>query len=635
MATAALACVLVVLASFSVIASRATNTRARAAAFAEVLNESFQRAHFAVASEESLERKYRLEPSAEVRARYLRAGDDLLASLGKIERAGDPAMAGLARRARDVYTPYRAATEKLFAAVDARDTERVLAIDEHEGEPKFAELEDLVVNGAATQQVKVSDRIADLRRTSRLLTILTPIVFLIGFVMLAVFILVLRSYRRQIRRRALVDPLTGMATRAVLLDAANDAIVAARRRGRQSAVAVFDVDHFNEINDTLGHHCGDEVIREIGRRLRTQVGSDDLVVHCGGAEFGVLFVDVADAADARCRAQTIHDAMNAPLTIADLEFTVEMSGGLALGPGHTDSAAHLLRNADVAMHAAKTDHLKLAVYDPESDRHTPVKLALLGDLRRAIENDELALFYQPKLSMLTDCVVGVEALLRWTHPTRGNIPPDEFIPLAERTSIIGPLTTWVIATAAAQSRRWLDQGVGLPIAVNVSAHSLMDPTFASQVHRLLSAAGIGGDAIEIEVTETAIMNDPDRARTVLNELAALGVRLSIDDFGTGYSSLAYLRTLPVHALKIDRSFISHLAANSGDELIVRSVIELAHNLGLDVVAEGVETQHSVDQLRRLGCEQGQGWLWSRAVPPDQLLSWYEARTNERESATLA
>jgi EAL domain-containing protein (putative c-di-GMP-specific phosphodiesterase class I) len=319
-------------------------------------------------------------------------------------------------------------------------------------------------------------------------------------------------------------------------------------------------------------------------------------------------------------------ALETPFRVGGVDLDVEASVGLVVSGVHGDDAATLLRHADVAMYTAKSSPLGLAVYDATVDLHSPLRLALLGDLRRALERSELVLHYQPKLSIGTGEVVGAEALVRWQHPERGLVFPDEFIPLAEHTGLIGALTRSVLGTALAQARRWADAGRPIAVSVNLSVRNLLDDDLPDQVGELLALHGVAPELLELEVTETAIMTDPVRAQDVLERLTLLGIRVSIDDFGAGYTSLGHLKNLPVSELKIDRSFVTDMTEDAGRALIVQSVVNLGHNLGLTLVAEGVETEDALAALAGLGCDVAQGYLMSRPVTADAFDVWCAGRT---------
>ena len=427
----------------------------------------------------------------------------------------------------------------------------------------------------------------------------------------------LREESRRNEYQALHDALTGLPNRAALQDRINLALAAPRAPGRSVALVLLDLDRFRDVNDTLGHSHGDALIRETAARLRNHVGPNGTVARLGGDEFAVLLPDVGDGPAALVAAEALRGALRAPVEVDGVSLVVEASAGLSMHPADAADASAMLQHADVAMYVAKRSHRGVALYDRADDEHSPDRLRLLTDLARAIESDELLLHYQPKCGM-DGSVHGMEALVRWQHPTRGLLPPAEFIPAAERTGLIHPLTDVVLDTAVAQARLWYDEGTPTPVAVNVSTRTLLDAGFADRVLAHLSAHRTPPELLGLEITETTIMEDPERALAVLTRLAAAGVRLSIDDFGTGYSSLAYLKALPVHELKIDRSFVAGMTNSERDRVIVDSTVALGRRLGLDVVAEGVEDEPTRAALAGLGCELAQGYLFSRPVPAASL-----------------
>ena len=431
----------------------------------------------------------------------------------------------------------------------------------------------------------------------------------------------LRTHQRHLRKEATSDSLTGLPNRNLLLEVASEKLEAASRGGTGVALMLLDLDRFKEINDTLGHQWGDHLLQAIGPRIQPAIRAGDLVARLGGDEFVILLHDVASDEVAQRVAERIVHLLEQPFQLGELACGIEASIGIAIGPRDGADVHALMQHADVAMYVAKQNRLGVTVYDPALDLHNPRKLSMLGELRVAIEERQLVLYYQPKTALNGEAHRGVEALVRWAHPERGLVPPDEFIPLAEHTALIQPLTTYVLDEAVAQCRRWLDAGHEIVVAVNVSARSLHDPSFYDQVVGHLAAHGVPASLLELEITESAIMADPKGARELLLRLHELGVRLAIDDFGTGYSSLAYLKTLPVHALKIDRSFVKGLRSEHSDAVIVQSVIDLGRNLGLAVVAEGVEDADTVEYLSDAGCTTGQGWYWSKAVPAEELQGW--------------
>jgi diguanylate cyclase len=620
-----LAIVLLLLAGFTLSSVLVSNHRANDVAQAVRLNNAYRDARLEVATAESLERKYRLEPSPEVRARYDTAVNSLTSSLEQIIDSGDSVGAQPARQALAGFAVYRHAINRMFDAVDAEQTALVLQIDGAEVDPTFGEIDELVNKGAEAQAAATGNAITRLRRTESAFAILAPSIFVLGFVLLGLFTWAIRKYRQRIDHQALHDALTGLPNRNFFHQRADEALDAANRSGAKTAVLLLDLDRFKEINDTLGHHYGDLVLTALSRRLESEFGADHGVARLGGDEFAVLLSEVSSHEDATDIAIRLLLSIRKPITIGELRFDIDASIGIALSPDHGTTVDELIQRADVAMYVAKANHMGYSTYSLDTDLHSPERLAILGDLRRGIENGELVLFYQPKVRLHDGAVIGVEALVRWNHPTRGLVPPDDFIPLAERTSLIEPLTTWVLTEAMSQTRRWLDAGHRIPVAINISARSIVSLDFAGHVADLLRQTGAPADLIELEVTESAMMTDPERARLVLEELHFLGLRLAIDDFGTGYSSLAYLRTLPINLLKVDRVFIANMLTVAADRVIVRSVIELGHNLGLSVIAEGVEGDDIALELAQYGCDEAQGFFWNKALPADEFFRWHQSR----------
>ncbi len=424
-----------------------------------------------------------------------------------------------------------------------------------------------------------------------------------------------------IRQLAYCDSLTSLPNRALLHDRLTQAILTGQRESKPVAFVLMDIDRFKDINNTLGHPHGDLLLRQMGPRLQEMLRQTDTIARMGGDEFAILLPDT-DGEGARQVVAKLQQALEAPFAIDGLTVTVEASMGIALYPEHGSKAETLIQRADVAMYAAKHGGGGYVVYSTEQDHYSPHRLALIGELRYAIEHDDLVLHYQPKIHLQTGRVIGVEALVRWQHQHRGLIPPDEFIPLAERTGLIKPLTLSVVIAALRQAQMWHRDGLRLSVAVNLSARNLQDPQLPEQVARLLQSAGVAPACLELEITESTIMADPARALDVLTRLDRMGLVLAIDDFGTGYSSLGYLKRLPVSSIKIDKSFVRNMAADDNDAVIVRSTIELAHNLGLTVVAEGVETQYLWDRLAALGCDAAQGYYMSQPMPASDLTRWF-------------
>jgi diguanylate cyclase (GGDEF)-like protein len=425
----------------------------------------------------------------------------------------------------------------------------------------------------------------------------------------------------QRERQALHDGLTGLPNRLFLQEVATRALEEAERTGTRTAVLLIDLDHFKEINDTLGHYVGDQLLCGVGDRLRGAVRDGDVVARLGGDEFAVLASALESQEDAEHLARRLVDALAQSFTLDGVRLDVQASIGIALAPVHGLDPATLLQRADVALYAAKAHRGCFEFYSPESDLHSVEKLALLGELREGIAKGQLVVHYQPKCDATTGTLVGLEALVRWEHPTRGLIYPDTFIPIAENTGLIGALTLEVLEQSLRTARQLRDEGVPLGVAVNLSVRVLTDLELPRKVAGLLGRWGVPPDALTLEVTETSIMVDPVRTMAVLGLLRDLGVALSIDDFGTGYSSLAYLRRLEANELKIDKSFVFTMTSNSNDAVIVRSTIELGHNLGLRLVAEGVEDAQTWNMLRALGCDVIQGYHLARPMPQEALGPW--------------
>lgn len=423
-----------------------------------------------------------------------------------------------------------------------------------------------------------------------------------------------------IHRLAYYDPLTGFPNRVLLQERLGEEIRSGRKEQKMVALLLLDLDRFKEINDTLGHHCGDLLLQEVGSRLRSALWTRDLVARLGGDEFAVL-MPLAEANDAARVAEKVLKTLELPFVIDALPVVVEGSIGIAICPDHGETAEALIRRAEVAMYGAKRGGSGWALYDPKYDRHSPRRLALMGALRQAIEGDQLLLHYQPKVDLKTRRVVGVEALVRWQHPEYGFIPPDQFIGPAEQTGLIRPLTLWVFGAAQRQCAHCRRTGREMDMAMNISARNLHDLRLPDQIAELLQACDVPPGRFEMEITESAIMADPSRALEALTRLRGMGIRFSIDDFGTGYSSLAYLQKLPIDAIKIDKSFTMNMATSKDDAVIVKSTIDLAHDLGLQVVAEGVENQETLDRLTSLGCDAAQGYHISRPLPPAEMLRW--------------
>jgi diguanylate cyclase (GGDEF)-like protein len=448
--------------------------------------------------------------------------------------------------------------------------------------------------------------------------------------MLRLTLAISRRLRRQAdenRRLALHDQLTELPNRALFLDRVRDALDSGRPAGDSIGVLLLDLDRFKEVNDTLGHHCGDELLNDVATRLQSALRPSDTVARLGGDEFAVVVPGVSESGLIAV-ADRITLALQHPFVLDGLPLDVEASIGIAIAPRHGDDVETLLQRADVAMYAAKEARARYAVYDPATDDNRPERLTMITELRRSLEPGGLMLHYQPKARLVDGTVASVEGLIRWQHPARGFVPPDEFVPLVEHTALIRPLTTFVLDEAMRQCAEWRAEGIELSVSINAATRNVLDPNFPGEVAAVLERHGLPASALEIELTETSLLADPRKARTVMERLREMGVKLSIDDFGRGYSSLSYLSDLPIEVIKIDRSFVLGMATNEHQAKIVQSTINLGRSLCLEVVAEGVETSESWDRLLELGCDAAQGYYLARPLPADELGAWLRERLGE-------
>ncbi|MEP6760566.1 MAG: EAL domain-containing protein [Sporichthyaceae bacterium] len=424
-----------------------------------------------------------------------------------------------------------------------------------------------------------------------------------------------RSAAEQTEHLSLHDPLTGLPNRLHF----HQRLARRLEATGSAAVLLMDLDRFKEVNDTLGHDVGDQLLRQVGQRLLALEHDETFVARMGGDEFAVMLT--GDEVHVEGMVQRISRDFSRPIRLDDIELDVSASIGIAVAPQDGSSAALLMRRAEVAMYDAKRGLAGVEHYASDRDPYSARRLSLISDLARALEDNRLELHYQPQAEPGTGRVTGVEALLRWRHPVWGSVPPDEFIPLAEHTGLIRPLTRFVLETAVHQCAAWQAAGTPVVMAVNVSMRNLLEPDFADVVARLLVQANLPAGLLKIEVTESAIIADPERALHALDKLVALGLSISVDDFGTGYSSLTRLRRLPVHEVKIDRGFVRHLAQSTADLAIVRAVISLGHDLGLRVVAEGVEDERTWSILDGLSCDLLQGFLLARPMAAEDMSRW--------------
>ena len=439
----------------------------------------------------------------------------------------------------------------------------------------------------------------------------------------------------ELEHRTLHDALTGLPNRDLLRQRVDQALANSVAGGDQIAVLLIDLDHFKEINDTLGHLHGDLLLREIAQRVAAAARQGDTVARLGGDEFAVVLAGVANPVQAIGLAQSLRRHLAEPIDVDGVVMRTEASVGMAVAPDHGSDVDTLLRRADIAMYVAKGGRTGVEAYNSSQESHSPARLALAGELRRALEQRELVVYYQPQAAVATGLVTGVEALVRWHHPRQGLVGPDVFVPLAENTGLIGPLTMAVLDNALAQVRNWDRMGVHLDLAVNLSTRSLLDRGLPGVVSKMLARHGLAPQRLELEITESMIASDPERAFEVLAQLRSVGVRIALDDFGTGYSSLANLRDLEVERLKIDRSFTQAMCESHPDAVIVASTVDLAHQLGLEVVAEGVETQEAWERLRQMGCDLAQGYFLARPMAPEHATAWLTGRRKLETGAASA
>ena len=517
--------------------------------------------------------------------------------------------------------------------------------------------------GTADQPVGVVEVVLDhtetqrtLARTSRTVTYAVAgglvVLWLLLFRIVGTTSRNLRSTALENARLALLDSLTGLPNRRLLGEQMRRAITRAEQDGGRVGLILLDIDRFKDINDTLGHDHGDTLLEHVALRLRESLREEDVVARLGGDEFAVLLPDVRSVANAERLAGRVRQLFARPFEIGDMTLHIDTSIGVACLPDHADDASSLMRTADVAMYAAKHHRTGVAVYSPDTDDSSPTRLVLLGELHQAlaaaraarrVEQQllaagrdagrartaadagapppaELVMHYQPKLDLGTDRVVGYEALIRWSHPTRGVLAPSAFVPIAEQSGLIHDVTRFALEATVVQLARWDAEGRDLPVAVNLSAHDVTTPDVVATIEHLLDEHAVPARLLEVEITETALVADSSRVVPVLQRLHELGVRVAIDDFGTGTTSISQLRDLPVDTLKIDRVFISDLGeqGRDGSEVVVQAMVDLAHSFGLDVVAEGVEDAVTARVLTRLGVDQAQGFLWARPAPAEAI-----------------
>jgi diguanylate cyclase (GGDEF)-like protein len=467
---------------------------------------------------------------------------------------------------------------------------------------------------------------------------LLPVIGILQLVLLTLYVSLFPLMRRvtarlrgqveQIEQLALYDALTGLANRRLFQDRAEQARLAARRDGGGFSLMLLDLDRFKEINDTLGHQAGDAVLEELAKRLRVVGRATDTVARLGGDEFALVLLGARDGSSAMFVADRIWRALDEPIALDGLSLQIETSIGIAVFPDHGEDIESLMRHADIALYASKEAHAPV-VYAAKHNQHSPAQLGLIGETRRAIDNAEMIVHFQPQVDLATGATPRVEALVRWEHPERGLLLPDDFIPIARQSALIRPITRFVLDAALRQCREWQDEGVDVAVAVNLAGRDLADSRLEEDVSDALRRWKLEPQLLELEIPESAVMNDPEQVQRMLARLSRRGVRIAVDDFGSGYASFNHLKHLPVDVLKIDKSFVQNLGTNGEDDAIVRSAIDLAHNLDVVVVAEGVENGESLGRLAALGCDLAQGFSLSHPVPADELTAWLKVPAGRR------
>lgn len=628
--TAALAAVLCGLGAFTLWGTLQGTQATQAQSHALVLDAIFNDARAAVAVEEMRARHYQLEPSVASRARYMEsadAADDALRSAVELS-------SGQARqdavRLRAEQADYRQAADRLIELVTDRNPDAIRQ-DRLEVTPAYYTLQQDITDVSRAHHSEAQRLVAELRNVQTRIFAVTSLGFALGLTLVAMIWRIMLGYQRRVlehaaasQHQALHDPLTGLPNRLLFERRLEDALEATVGSDQRLAVMLIDMNGFKHVNDTLGHQAGDEVLIETGHRLGQVCRGGDTVARLGGDEFAVLLPTVATFEAAMEIAERATGALRRNYLLPAGSAAVSGSVGMVLGPDGVEDAEDMLRHADAAMYRAKTTGKGVAVYDAEIDTDQPDRMALFGDLRALLDggdpHGQLVLYYQPQVQIADATVTAAEALVRWRHPKLGLLLPDAFLAVAETGGLEIPLTYHLLRIAVGEASRWHTESRPLIVSVNVPPKCLLDEAFVGQVRSALAEVRLPPSLLRLEITESGMTTDPDRALAVLRRVQGDGVQVSIDDYGTGFSSLNQLKRLTADELKIDRTFIQDLATDPGDAIMVRSAIDLAHNLGLFVTAEGVEDLTALAMLRDLGCDQVQGFALAHPVPADLLLT---------------
>ncbi|WP_170323418.1 putative bifunctional diguanylate cyclase/phosphodiesterase [Cryptosporangium phraense] len=557
----------------------------------------------------------------------------LISSIGSAEpnlrwltANGSKADAFQARALQNTYGGYSYTLRTLVEADKRGDRAEVL-LDAEQAALSASALRKQATVNIARNGLEASGVLRDAQQANHRILVAVEVISAVDVALVVLCTLVLFAYQRGTERqadesqyRASHDSLTGVANRGLLHERVDQAL-ADCAPGDGVALLLLDLNRFKEVNDTLGHHAGDELLKEVAARLTQAARRHDLVARLGGDEFAVLIPGVPDDRTAVEIGDRFHVALCGPMVVEGVMVDVSGSVGISRYPTPSGSAGELLQHADIAMYLAKRGGLGIAFYRPDDDRHTSERLTVVAELREAVERGDLTVHYQPIVRRSTHEVRGVEALVRWPHPSRGLLTPEEFVPIAEENDLIPALTDLVLDRALAQHRAWLDAGLDLPVAVNVGGACFLDAGFPARVRSLLDRHRVEPGRLTAEITESAVLPDAGRASAVLTELRGLGVRLSIDDFGTGFSAMGHLQSMPLDELKIDRSITAQIGATEGGKAVVGALIELGHALRLEVVVEGVEDAATCAVVDSLGADRLQGYAFSRPLPPEELVAW--------------
>jgi diguanylate cyclase (GGDEF)-like protein len=597
------------------------------------LSDDYQKARFHATSAGDRYRAYLSAPSESLRLAKAEAFRQLSVVLAALELAPGTDLVALERLEAETAR-YSQATERVETVLDG-----VAPADAYEALPvaetRIADESEATLTldlGTLAELTHVASQhhLADAAAQARLLNRGAPVVLAASLVFAFLLGSVLRRHRRAVVALASTDALTQLPNRLALAAKAAEVLDCHDATGSGPSLLLLDLDRFKEVNDSLGHHYGDELLVQVSRRLRAAVKGTDLVARLGGDEFAILLSAGGEDA-ARVVANRVKTVLETPFIVNTLSIEVGVSIGMAVATPTCSDVTALLRCADVAMYVAKDTHEGHVVYTAEHDLHTADKVRLMSELRHALSTDALVVHYQPKVALGDGRLLGVEALVRWQHPVRGLLQPSAFIPAVEDSELMDRVTSDVLTKALRQVTTWSQQGLTVPVAVNIPTRSLLNLAFPTQVETLLAASGVAAGLLSLEITESSAMRDPQRCVGVLEALRAIGVKISIDDYGTGYASMSYLKDLPVDELKIDRSFVAGMLDDPQSEILARSIIELGHNLGLTVVGEGVEDESVAAVLRDAGCDIAQGYHYARPMPGSDLAAWDQTR---RDSSTI-